>query len=194
MNQDSLARTAAITSVLLIYCARIAELRTRRDVVNGRIRENVTLRLFIGIGSLMLVGSIIEAIWIPLPFRLPLFAAGWACALSSFWVRRRAIRELGKMWSLHVEIREQHELIVSGPYRWVRHPAYSSMVLELLSFGLLLQSRVTSLAVGVLFIPTLVARIRIEEAALREQLAGYADYQRTTPALVPYKRPLAVQS
>jgi protein-S-isoprenylcysteine O-methyltransferase Ste14 len=107
----------------------------------------------------------------------------------SFWVRRRAIRELGRMWSLHVEIREQHRLIVSGPYRWVRHPAYTSMILELASLGFLLQSRFTSGAVAVLFVPTLLWRIRIEEAALTEQISGYAAYRRSTPALVPYRLP-----
>lgn len=98
------------------------------------------------------------------------------------------------MWSLHVEIREQHQLIMSGPYRWVRHPAYSSMVLELLSFALLLQSRFTSVFVALLFAPTLFARIKIEETALRAQISGYADYQRTTPALFPYKAPRTVRT
>jgi protein-S-isoprenylcysteine O-methyltransferase Ste14 len=93
------------------------------------------------------------------------------------------------MWSLHVEIRQQHQLIVTGPYRWVRHPAYSSMILELSAVGLLLHSNYTSLLAATLFIPTLLLRIRIEEAALREQVAGYSEYQRVTPALVPYKLP-----
>ena len=71
----------------------------------------------------------------------------------------------------------------------MRHPAYTSMILELAALGLLLQSRFTSALAAALFIPTLVIRIRIEEAALREQLEGYAAYQRSTPALMPYKLP-----
>jgi protein-S-isoprenylcysteine O-methyltransferase Ste14 len=180
-----------IVSALLIYFVRIAELRTRRDVVSGQVRENLTLRLFVGIGSVMLLGSIIEQIWLRRPLEPALFASGGAAALASFWLRRRAIRELGKMWSLHVEIREQHQLIMSGPYRWVRHPAYTSMVLELLSLGLILQSAYTSTVVALLFVPTLYARIRIEEAALCQQISGYAEYRRSTPALLPYKLPAA---
>jgi protein-S-isoprenylcysteine O-methyltransferase Ste14 len=178
-----------ITSALLIYWARIRELRTVRDTVKGEVRENLTLRLFIAVGSVMLLGSITEEILTRPPLRIPLFLAGWAVALTSFWLRRRAIRELGRMWSLHVEIREQHQLIMSGPYRWVRHPAYTSMVLELASFGLILQSRFTSGVVALLFVPTLIMRIRIEEAALRDQVKGYSEYQRSTPALLPYKFP-----
>ncbi|MEI9941653.1 MAG: isoprenylcysteine carboxylmethyltransferase family protein [Pseudomonadota bacterium] len=192
MNQ--LVLIVPIASALLIYWARIRELKTIRDTVKGEVRENLTLRLFIAVGSLMLLGSIGEQLWFRRPLSVALLLAGWAVALSSFWLRRRAIRELGKMWSLHVEIRAQHQLIMSGPYRWVRHPAYTSMVLELASFGLLLQSFYTSALVALLFIPTLVLRIKIEEAALREQVAGYSEYQRSTPALLPYKLPGAVQS
>jgi protein-S-isoprenylcysteine O-methyltransferase Ste14 len=189
-----IALIVPIISTLGIYCARIMELRTRRETVRGEVRENLTLRLFIALGTLMLVGSIAEHLWSRPRFDLPFFAAGWACALLSFWLRRRAIRELGKMWSLHVEIRAHHQLVISGPYRWVRHPAYTSMVLELVSFGLLLESRFTSALVAALFVPTLIVRIRIEEAALRAQVAGYAEYQRATPALLPYKLPGAVAS
>lgn len=183
-----------IISALLIYGARIKELQQRRDVVQGKVRENLTLRLFVLVGSLMLLGSIAEQLWFRAPFVPALFVAGWLSAVASFALRRRAIRELGKMWSLHVEIRERHQLVVTGPYRWVRHPAYTSMILELASLGLLLQSRYTSLLAAALFIPTLVARIRIEEAALKAQIDGYADYQRNTPALLPYKLPGAVAS
>ena len=187
----TIAWVAPTISALIIYFARMAELRAPRELVRGQIRESVTLRLFVAIGSLMLLGSLAELLWRRPALHLPLFVAGWLAALASFALRRRAIRELGKMWSLHVEIRAQHQLVRSGPYRWVRHPAYSSMILELLALGLLLQSRFTGAAVAVLFVPTLIARIRIEEAALRQQIAGYADYQRSTPALLPYKLPQA---
>jgi protein-S-isoprenylcysteine O-methyltransferase Ste14 len=180
---------APILSALAIYWARIAELRTRRDLEQGQVRENLTLRLFVAVGSLMLIGSIVEHWWFRLPPDPMLFVAGWLAAIASFWLRRRAISELGRMWSLHVEIRSQHQLVTSGPYRFVRHPAYTSMFLELVALGLLLQSRFTSALVAVLFVPTLVMRIRIEEAALRAQIPGYAYYQRVTPALLPYKLP-----
>jgi len=180
---------ASLVSAVLIYWARIAELKKRREVERGTVRENLTLRLFVAVGSLMLVGSIGEQLWLRKPFSPVWFAAGWLAAVISFVLRRRAIQELGKMWSLHVEIRERHQLVRTGPYRWVRHPAYSSMILELAALGLLLHSSYTSLLVAVLFVPTLVARIRLEERALCEKIPGYSEYRRATPALVPYKLP-----
>ena len=45
-------------------------------------------------------------------------------------IRVMAIRALGRFWSLHVEIREPHQFVQDGPYRIVRHPVYSSFVIE----------------------------------------------------------------
>jgi protein-S-isoprenylcysteine O-methyltransferase Ste14 len=175
-----------ILSVVCIYVARIVELRARRDTIAGQIRESATLRAFVLIGTFMCIGSIAEFFWVGPPFSPSLFAAGWALAVASFWLRRTSIRALGKFWSLHVEIRSVHELVLSGRYRWMRHPTYLSMVLELASFALLLQSRVTSAGTFALFVPTRAWRIRIEEQALVEKFGpAYTEYQRTTPALFP---------
>lgn len=173
-------------SAIIIYVARIMELRTRRQVIAGTIRENVTLRLFIGLGTLMLTGSIVEYFLLRKTVSWPCFGLGWAVALYSFYLRRRAIAALGRFWSLHVEIRETHQLVREGPFRWVRHPAYSSMILELLSIALFLRSWWTALIVYAAFLPTLMARIRIEEKALIEKFGeSYIEFKRTTPALIP---------
>jgi len=47
-------------SAIAIYAARVAELRTKRQTIAGAIRENLTLRLFIMIGTAMLLGSLVE--------------------------------------------------------------------------------------------------------------------------------------
>ena len=181
-----------VISVALIYLVRVIELGTKRDTVPGPIRERVTLRLFILAGTLMVVGGTIE-FWVR---RRTLngwtFGAGWICALASFVVRRKAISALGKFWSLHVEIRENHQFVQTGPFRWVRHPTYLSMILELASVGLILDAPGALLFVSLLFVPALVMRLQLEEAALVEKFGdAYRIYQRTTPALLPYKFPRA---
>jgi protein-S-isoprenylcysteine O-methyltransferase Ste14 len=179
-------------SALMIYVARIVELGTRRQIIAGTIRENVTLRLFVTLGTVMLAGSWAEYFLLRKTISWPLFAAGWVVALFSFYLRRQAIAALGRFWSLHVEIRESHQLVKEGPFRWVRHPAYSSMILEILSVALLLRSWWTAALVYAVFLPTLVARIRIEEKALIEKFGeSYIEFKRTTPALIPrLARPL----
>jgi protein-S-isoprenylcysteine O-methyltransferase Ste14 len=175
-----------MASAVAIYTARVLELRTNRGTIAGAIRENLTLRLFIIIGTGMLFGSMAEYLLLRMTISWPFFAAGWAVGLFSFYLRRRAIAALGRFWSLHVEIRETHQLVREGPFRWVRHPAYSSMILEILSIALLLRGWHTTIIVFAAFIPTLLARIRIEERALIEKFGqSYVDFKKATPALVP---------
>jgi protein-S-isoprenylcysteine O-methyltransferase Ste14 len=107
-------------------------------------------------------------------------------ALLSFWLRLQAIKSLGKFWSLHIEIRGSHEFVQSGPFRWVRHPTYLSMIMELLAVGLILNAWWMLMLIPFLFIPALVLRIKKEEVALIEKFGeAYRDYQKTTPAVIP---------
>jgi protein-S-isoprenylcysteine O-methyltransferase Ste14 len=117
------------------------------------------------------------------------FVPGVILSLTSFWVRRSAIRALGRFWSLHVEMREEHEFIRTGPFAYARHPVYLSMIFELAGAGLILNAWFTLVGVLLLFIPTVIARIRIEEAALIEQFGNpYCEYMRAVPAVFPTRR------
>lgn len=179
-------------SAICIYVARIVELRTRRNTIAGTVREHLTLRLFVAIGTAMLLGSIVEYLLVWRTVSWPFFVSGWAVALLSIYLRRSAIAALGPFWSLHVEIRETHKLVRDGPFRWIRHPVYSSMILEILSIGLLLRSWVTMLFVYTAFLPTLLARVWIEEKTLIEKFGdAYLQYRRQVPAILPYKVPCA---
>ena len=179
-----------VVSVILIYIARILELKKDRGTILGQIREQWTLKLFVLVGTFMLVGGIAEFFLRGRPAPDILFLAGWCVALLSFWIRRSAIATLGKFWSLHVEIRAEHELIRSGPFRWMRHPTYFSMILELTALGLICHAAYAGVVTVVLFVPALLARLRIEEDALIEKFGDrYRDYQKTTPAIFPYRVP-----
>lgn len=112
----------------------------------------------------------------PLGWLLLLMGLGFAC-----WARV----VLGRNWSATVQLKQDHELVVAGPYRWVRHPIYTGMLLGVLG---------TLLAIGAW--PGLLAlalvgagfwlKLRHEERWMREQFgAAYVDYMRRVKALVP---------
>ena len=100
-----------IASVVLVYLARMVELGKKRDTIRGRVSENVTLRLFMLAGTLMVIGSIFEFLFMHSRLYWPTFLGGWLLALLSFALRRKAIAALGRFWSLHVEIREEAALV-----------------------------------------------------------------------------------
>lgn len=181
---------APIAVALAVYAIRLIEINRKRDTVPGPVRETTTLRLFILIGTFMTFGSMIEYMLRGGGFSWAALAGGIVCAIVSFKLRWNAIAALGKFWSLHVEIRENHEFVESGPFRIIRHPTYFSMILELLAFGLIFSAWWMLLVIPILFFPALVMRLRLEEPALVEKFGdAYRDYQRRVPMLIPYKWP-----
>jgi len=174
----------------VIYIARLAEIGTKRDTIAGPVRENLTLRLFLLVGTAVTFGSLVEYLLPHGPISWLAVAAGVVCSGCSFWLRRSAIAALGRFWSLHVEIRENHEFVQSGPFRWMRHPTYFSMVLELLSFALIFNAWITMIFIPLAYIPVLIMRLRLEEPAMVEKFGDrYRAYQQAVPMLIPYRWP-----
>jgi isoprenylcysteine carboxyl methyltransferase (ICMT) family protein YpbQ len=177
-----------IVAVVAIYGLRLFELSRKRNTIPGIVREHLTLRLFFLAGTIIFLGSVIEYLLRGKELSWPLFVLGIALAIISFWLRRKAIAALGKFWSLHVEIREQHQFVQHGPFRYLRHPTYLSMILELVALALICRAFITLLAIPVLFLPVLAVRLHVEESALTEKFGEtYRHYQQTTPALFPWK-------
>ena len=179
-----------ILIALTVYVLRLAEISRKRATAPGKVQENLTLRLFVLVGTFMTFGSMLEYVFRDGGFSRIALACGIVCAIASFKLRWSAIEALGKFWSLHVEIRDNHEFVQSGPFRFVRHPTYFSMILELLAFGLICSAWWMLAVIPFLFVPALILRLRLEEPALIEKFGdAYRDYQRRVPMLIPFKWP-----
>jgi protein-S-isoprenylcysteine O-methyltransferase Ste14 len=88
-------------------------------------------------------------------------------------------------WSGTVTLKEDHELVRSGPYRWVRHPIYSGLLLAFAGSGLATGEWRGALA-WLIALLALWRKSRLEERWLAEQFgADYARYRREVAALVP---------
>jgi len=111
---------------------------------------------------------------------------GCAVGLTGVTLRWWAIRTLGKQFTRELQIGSDHELVVDGPYRYVRHPSYTGAILMLAGVGLGLGN---ALAFAVcLVLPALgyIQRIPREEQLLREELGEpYVEYARQRRRLVP---------
>lgn len=93
---------------------------------------------------------------------------------------------LGRNWSANVTVKQDHQLIRTGPYALVRHPIYSGLSLALLgtaiAFGQLRDVIALILAVTAWRLKSLV-----EERFMMEQFGTeYVDYKRRVKALVPF--------
>ena len=93
-------------------------------------------------------------------------------------IRWAAIIYLGRFFTVNVAIAEDHQLIITGPYRYVRHPSYTGTLLIFLGFGLCMLN-IFSLAA--IFLPIAAAflwRMHVEEQALRRAFSEHYDLRR----------------
>jgi len=88
-----------------------------------------------------------------------LFAVGMGLRYSS-------MAALGERWSTRVYALPDAPLVTKGPYRWMRHPIYAGVFLELVAIPMLAGLWITLAGVAVLHVVALRRRIRIEETAL----------------------------
>lgn len=106
------------------------------------------------------------------------------CASSlafAIWARRH----LGRNWSPHPSVQENHELVTSGPYALVRHPIYTGLIFAM--FG-------TALAIGFMWLIVFVAvavplmwRIPEEERIMAQLFPNdYPAYKKRTKVLIPF--------
>lgn len=101
-------------------------------------------------------------------------------------LREWAVLSLGRFFTVTVTVASDHRLIKRGPYRWLRHPAYSGNILTLVGMPLALGTWVGSVLVVVLSAVGYLYRIRIEEQALLEVFGDdYRAYKRQTWRLFP---------
>lgn len=107
-----------------------------------------------------------------------LCVAGVAFAI---WARRH----LGRNWSSHPALKEDPELVTSGPYRWVRHPIYTGLLFAI--FGSALAAGPLWFLYFLLAAAIFVRRVFVEEAMMERQFPGqYKEYKNRTKALIPF--------
>jgi protein-S-isoprenylcysteine O-methyltransferase Ste14 len=112
---------------------------------------------------------------------IALTAAG---LLFAIWARAY----LGRNWSGNVTIKVDHELIRSGPYRWVRHPIYSGIILAMLGTAINKGQLRCFIAVALLWIGFSL-KSRIEEQFMVTTFGQeYEQYSRSTGAIIPRLR------
>lgn len=138
---------------------------------------------------LLLWPSSVPSRWLSSRFIPPAeweFWVGAAVAATGLLFTVWARIHLGRNWSGIVTIKENHELVVSGPYAFVRHPIYSGLLLAFVGSALSLGEWRGVLAVLIVVL-ALWRKLRHEEGWMREQFGEqYVAYSRCVTALIPF--------
>lgn len=126
--------------------------------------------------------------WTP-PFEVWRFVTGiFPLALSCYfsWTGTRA---LGKQWRLDAGLNADHQLVRSGPYRFVRHPIYASMICLFLGTGFMVAPFWLFAIALAVFVSGTEIRVHVEEALLGSRFgAEFQTYKKSVPAYAPFLR------
>jgi protein-S-isoprenylcysteine O-methyltransferase Ste14 len=165
-----------------LACWGVFELSLRvREAFQGRGRREhdrgTRLLIVVSLGAAFAVAAAVRS-------------TGWAAGVAVMWLglalRVWAVATLGRAFRTTVEVDPGQAVVTTGPYRWVRHPSYTGLLLLVAGFGLASGGWLTFAACLALPLPAIAWRIHVEEAELVRVLGEpYRRYRATTARLVP---------
>jgi methyltransferase len=173
-----LSRLAYLVLILAISAERLVEL-----VVSTRHQRRLAARgafevgrghypVMVALHTGLLLAAPAEVLLFDRPFLpwlgWPMLALVAATTAMRWWV----IRLLGDRWTIRVWVLPGAPLVTGGPYRWLRHPNYLGVAVEVFALPLVHTAWWTALAFGIGNLWLLAHRIRVEDRALR---GGFAD-------------------
>lgn len=188
-----LANWQSLAAFLLLLIWFVAEILVRARAVAksgfapGERRDRGSAGILIALMFVAIIGSGLASQQKLELLPNSVFYAGISVMAVGIVVRTWAISHLGRYFSPVVRTSADHQIIRTGPYRRVRHPSYTGMVLAILGYSIALTSAVgialtvAALAIGIGY------RIHVEEVALTERFGEeYRAYARSTWRLFPY--------
>ena len=122
-----------------------------------------------------------SSVRLPAPVRWSGAVVGTAALPVSWWV----FKSIGKNITPTVATREEHELVIDGPFRWVRHPLYATGTTFFASLSVVTANWFMGLA-SLSVLVMLLVRLPEEEGRLLERFGEeYAEYMKRTGCLLP---------
>ncbi len=173
-----------LVSELLLTVTRRSRSRT------GTRQDRSTLGvLWLVIMGSVAAGVVVTEYWptAALPDGRMLARIGLVLFVAGLLLRWWAIISLGRFFTVDVSIEKDHELVERGPFRVLRHPSYSGVLLAFLGFALCLRNWAALLVIILPILAAFIHRMNVEERALEGALGAlYRDYMKRTKRLVPF--------
>ena len=118
--------------------------------------------------------------------RVPLFVLAMVLFWSGVAIRWWAFHTLGRYFTFTVMTSADQPVITGGPYRFVRHPSYTGVILVVTGLGLAYGNWISMISIAGFTTAALVYRIKVEEAALLAELGdAYRTFAEGRKRLVP---------
>jgi len=148
-------------------------------------KSSRSVHVFLVNVAVILVFAPIRGLGRFVPASTPIMCAGLAIEAIGLFIAIWARRHLGRHWSGAISIKVEHQLVRSGPYRWLRHPIYTGLLAMYIGPALV-TGEILALSGVAMTIFAYWRKIRLEEAALDTAFGDdYDAYRRETWSLVP---------
>lgn len=161
-----------------------------RRVASGERKDRgsmflIVVSVWIGIGLAFAAPAAAPWAHLALP-PAPLF---WT-AIVLIWIgelfRLWAVVTLGKFFRMQVHIQDEHKLVTSGPYRFLRHPSYTGGLLTVTGIGLAMGNWISVAGAFLCLFLAYCVRILVEERALKARFGeAFLAHKKRTWAVIP---------
>lgn len=161
--------------------------RVRRGSQHADLGAEVLFRLVFLTGILMLPLATAVAPGAELPSHGVAFVVGVVLAWLGLILRWWSFRTLGEYFTLVLKTSHDQAVVDRGPYKVLRHPSYTGLLMTVLGCALMVGNWVGLLLCSAMVLAALVYRIRIEEQSLTGALGEtYVDFATTRARLIPF--------
>jgi methyltransferase len=177
----ALAFLAVVAAVALLRFAElVVSVRHRRAMIaaGATIVPEPLFKWMAALHTAILAGAVLEVLLLRRPFLPWLAIPAMVLVVAATWTRWWVIQTLGLHWNVGVVDSTRHGVVDAGPYRWVRHPNYAAVFVELVALPLVHTAWITAALGGILHVFVLRARIATEDRVLlasaeyRAQMGG----------------------
>jgi protein-S-isoprenylcysteine O-methyltransferase Ste14 len=181
--RDSFANGDLIFVLLYILWILLEIRISLRDAKEEKGSSDFGTRELYALGQAL---TILSALWFNSVWSKPLIyhGVGIAIFIAGVGFRWWAIRSLDIYYSHMVRMTDDHRIIDTGPYRFVRHPAYAGMLAAHVGVICYFFNYVSLCIFLFVFLPAIILRIHIEEKALFT-IEGYDEFARIRKRLIP---------
>jgi protein-S-isoprenylcysteine O-methyltransferase Ste14 len=116
-----------------------------------------------------------------------LFATGIFLISAGILLRYWSVRILGNFFRSTIVIQENHKLITKGPYKYLRNPSYSAVLLTFIGFGIGIGNWLSLISLFIIGLISFIRRISFENQALSKKFGDeYEEYKKKTWSLIPF--------
>lgn len=189
MHLPSIGQCITDLWILFAVVWFISALKRKRTKQRESVLQRFTYVLPIALGWFIMNGYILPGHWFHVRFLPATDTIAWTgVALTAlgiafaFWARFH----LGSNWSGVVTLKEDHELIRTGPYRTVRHPIYSGILLALIGTAVAIGEIRALLAVAMIWTSFYIKARREESLLATEFGSRFAEHQQHTGMFFPH--------